>query len=387
MSKGKILLFTTDFPPSVGGGIGTHSHFMVENLMKLGWEFVVLSEYYIPSTEEKIERYSKEKGYKIYKLPTSHSIITLVKKLYYCYRIALKYKPDIIIGTGRHTTWFAAIISFFTRAKLVTIGHGTEFTQQTSKNDFRWNRLAYGRSDILIAISQATKDIIRESGISPKRIEIIHNGANEHLFKKLNPTLIQNFKTEHGLTGKKVIFSSGALSDRKGQKIIIQSLPIVLKILPEVVYVAVGLPNKKQEFLDLAIELGVEKTVLFPGIVSNDELVLWLNACDLFTMTSINVNGDYEGFGIAVLEAALCGKTSLVSDNGGLVEAVLNNETGIVVKEGDLNATAESLLDLLMNTEKRKNLAEKASLHTKQSGTYSNVSEKYNILLTNLICK
>lgn len=387
MSKGKILLFTTDFPPSVGGGIGTHSHFMVESLMKLGWEFVVLSEYYIPSTEEKIERYSKEKGYKIYKLPTSHSIITLVKKLYYCYRIALKYKPDIIIGTGRHTTWFAAIISFFTRAKLVTIGHGTEFTQQTSKNDFRWNRLAYGRSDILIAISQVTKDIIRESGISPKRIEVIHNGANEQIFKKLNSALVQNFKTEHGLTGKKVIFSSGALSDRKGQKIIIQSLPIVLKILPEVVYVAVGLPNKKQEFLDLAIELDVEKNVLFPGIVSNDELVLWLNACDLFTMTSINVNGDYEGFGIAVLEAALCGKTSLVSDNGGLVEAVLNNETGIVVKEGDINATAESLLDLLMNTEKRNVLSEKASLHTKQSGTYSNVSEKYNILLTNLICK
>jgi phosphatidylinositol alpha-1,6-mannosyltransferase len=379
MSKGKILLFSTDFPPSVGGGIGTHSHFMVESLMKLGWEFVVLCEYYIPSTEEEIDNYSKEKGFKIYKLPTSHSIITLIKKLYFCYRIAFKYKPDIIIGTGRHTTWFAAIISFFTRTKLVTIGHGTEFTQQTSKNDFRWNRLAYGRSDLLIAISQATKDIIIESGISPKRIEIIHNGANEHLFKKLNSTLVQNFKTEHGLTDKKVVFSSGALSERKGQKIIIKSLPMV--------YVAVGLPNKKQEFLELATELGVEKNVLFPGIVSNEELVLWLNACDLFTMTSINVNGDYEGFGIAVLEAALCGKTSLVSDNGGLVEAVLNNETGIVVKEGDINATAESLLDLLTNTEKRKNLAEKASLHTQQTGIYSVVSNKYDTLLTNLIKK
>jgi phosphatidyl-myo-inositol dimannoside synthase len=387
MSKRKILLFTTDFPPSVGGGIGTHSHFMVESLIKLGWEFVVLCEYYIPSTEEEINNYSKEKGFKIYKLPTSHSSITLIKKLFFCYKIAFKYKPDIIIGTGRHTTWFAAIISFFTRTKLVTIGHGTEFTQKTSKNDFRWNRLAYGRSNLLIAISQATKDIVKESGISPKRLEIVHNGANEYLFQKIDPILVQNFKIAHGLTDKKVVFSSGALSERKGQKIIIKSLPMVLKVLPEVVYVAVGLPNKKQEFLELATELGVEKNVLFPGIVSNEELVLWLNACDLFTMTSINVNGDYEGFGIAVLEAALCGKTSLVSDNGGLVEAVLNNETGIVVKEGDINATAESLLDLLTNTEKRKNLAEKASLHTQQTGIYSVVSNKYDTLLTNLIKK
>jgi phosphatidylinositol alpha-1,6-mannosyltransferase len=247
--------------------------------------------------------------------------------------------------------------------------------------------LAYGRSDLLIAISEKTKDIVLECGISPKRIEVIHNGANEQIFKKLNSTLVQNFKIEHGLTGKKVIFSSGALSDRKGQKIIVQSLPKVLEVLPEVVYVAVGLPNKKQELLELATELGVEKNVLFPGIVSNEELVLWLNACDLFTMTSVNVNGDYEGFGIAVLEAALCGKTSLVSDNGGLVEAVLNNETGIVVKEGDINATAESLLDLLINNEKRKMLSENVSLHTQQTGIYSVVSDKYNTLLTNLINK
>jgi hypothetical protein len=57
------------------------------------------------------------------------------------------------------------------------------------------------------------------------------------------------------------------------------------------------------------------------------------------------------------------------------------------VKEGDINATAESLLDLLTNTEKRKNLAEKASLHTQQTGIYSVVSNKYDTLLTNLIKK
>ena len=42
------------------------------------------------------------------------------------------------------------------------------------------------------------------------------------------------------------------------------------------------------------------------------------NACDLFVMTSRQLSdGDFEGYGIAVIETALCGKAAVVSDNSG----------------------------------------------------------------------
>lgn len=42
--------------------------------------------------------------------------------------------------------------------------------------------------------------------------------------------------------------------------------------------------------------------VLFPVIVNEMDLLKWINACDIFSMTSVLINGDYEGYGIAVVE-------------------------------------------------------------------------------------
>jgi phosphatidyl-myo-inositol dimannoside synthase len=378
VSKKRIILFTTDFPPASGGGILTHSHFLVDALRPLGWEFCVLSEYYIDCSDSEISSYSKKEGFPIYRLPDAPDKISLLKKIWYCYRITRKFKPDVIIGSGRHPVWFAAIVSKLTGIKLVTIGHGTEFTQVTSKNDLKWNRLAFGKSDLLIAISEHTKSIIEKCGIVPKKMVVITNAANESIFKKLPEEEITTFKEKHDLVGKRVILATGALSERKGQKVLIRALPKILEKIPNAVFVAIGIPHKKDEMISLAKQLGVQGSVQFPGVVSEQDLVLWLNACDLFTMTSVNDNGDYEGFGIAVLEAALCGKTAVVSNNGGLPEAVSHGVTGLVVPENDPESTANAIMDLLSDHEKLNFLSLTALQNVKETGTYHKKGLEYH---------
>lgn len=377
----KALLFTTDFAPSSGGGICTHSRFIVESLIPHGWEFVVLSEYYIHSSDESIKQYSEKHGYPIYKLPASPSVISLIRKAFFCLKVARKHKPDLIIGSGRHTTWFAALVSFFTRVPLVTIGHGTEFTQVTSKYDLRINRWAYGRSKLLIAISEHTKSIVEKSGIKPRRIEVIHNAADENFFRMLDPEAIDSFKKRKGISDKRIILTVGSLSERKGQKVVIRALPQVKKNIPNILYVAIGNPALKDEFLQLAKELNIEDNVLFPGLIDEVELLNWINACDIFTMTSVNFKGDYEGYGIAVIEAALCGKTSVVSANAGLKEAVQNGRTGIVVKEGDETETAEAYLKLYQNPELLLTLSTNARLNALSHNTHHSVGKRYNDLM------
>jgi phosphatidyl-myo-inositol dimannoside synthase len=116
---------------------------------------------------------------------------------------------------------------------------------------------------------------------------------------------------------------------------------LIVKEVPNVLYVMLGLPTNKELLLKRANELGVSNNVYFPGVRSNEELIYWYNSCDVFAMTSVYTNtGDFEGFGIAVIEAALCGKPAIVSDNSGLVEAVENGVTGIVVKEKDTLSTS-----------------------------------------------
>lgn len=382
--KGKIVLITTDFPPSTGGGICTHSKFIVDSLSKLGWDFTILSEYYIPTSDEDIEKFKKNYLFPIYNLPPSPTLSSLIKKIFFCIKICKKHKPDIIIGTGRHPVWFAAAVSFFCHIPLVTIGHGTEFTQKTSKYDFIINRFAYGHSKVLIAISNYTKEIIFKQKIRPKKIEVIYNSADDTWFKKIDEAAINDFKAKMGILGKKIILTVGSLSERKGQKIIIESLSLLKDKIPDILYVAIGLPVKKQEFEILANRLGVSENVLFPGKVEEQELLLWLNSCDIFSMTSVLSDGDYEGYGIAIVEAALCGKTAVVSDSAGLKEAVIDKVTGIIVKEGSPKDTANAFIELFSDDLYLKKLSENSYDFAHNNNTWSVKATEFDQVLTTL---
>jgi phosphatidylinositol alpha-1,6-mannosyltransferase len=91
--------------------------------------------------------------------------------------------------------------------------------------------------------------------------------------------------------------------------VVIRALPHILKVAPKTHYLMAGLPTLKHELTELARKLGVAEHVHFLGRVDADSLVKYLNCCDVFVMTSrLTKDGDCEGFGIAVVEAALCGK-------------------------------------------------------------------------------
>ena len=60
-------------------------------------------------------------------------------------------------------------------------------------------------------------------------------------------------------------------------------------------------------------------------------------------MPNIRVDGDMEGFGITLIEAAVHGLPSVASDIEGIRDAVLDGETGYLVEEGDADAFAECI--------------------------------------------
>ena len=124
----------------------------------------------------------------------------------------------------------------------------------------------------------------------------------------------------------------GHVSERKGQEIVIRALPHVLAKLPDAHYAMIGLPTLRPKLTQLAKTLGVENRIHFLGKLGGDDLVRWLNCCDIFTMTSrMTQDGDCEGFGIAVVEAALCGRPAVVSAQSGLIEAIKDGVTGFAV--------------------------------------------------------
>ncbi|MCB0018306.1 MAG: glycosyltransferase family 4 protein, partial [Anaerolineales bacterium] len=291
-----------------------------------------------------------------------------------------RFNPNIIISSGERPLWLGAVLKQLYQVPLLVIGHGTEFLQA-----HYWKRsltqLALRQADQLIAVSEYTAKLMREYG--DFKVHIIPNGADDNVFR---PNLVTDeLRGQLGLNGKRILLTVGNVSERKAQDVVIRALPEVVHSHPDVIYLVVGLPTRKKLLEDLAKDLGVSEHVRFTGVISQEMLPIYYNLCDLLVLVSRRVRkGSAEGYGIVVAEAALCGKTAIVSDHGGLPEAVHHGMTGLVVPEESPTETAAAILELLRNEHYRTQLESEALRHANQA-TWSQRIQAYDSILQEMV--
>lgn len=105
---------------------------------------------------------------------------------------------------------------------------------------------------------------------------------------------------------------------RKGMPDIIQALPEVLKVHPDAKLLVVGDPDTGRQYLeDLAHNLGVLHAITFLGKVDEQEKIHLLRSCTAYLQPS-----QYEGFGLAILEAMSCGSPVITRAVGAVPEVV-----------------------------------------------------------------
>ena len=105
---------------------------------------------------------------------------------------------------------------------------------------------------------------------------------------------------------------------------VLKSLPIVLKKIPNIKYVIVGKGGYKKELQKLAIRYNLIKNVQLYDNISNEDLGLFYQTCDLFIMPSRLLKNrsnkviDVEGFGMVYLEANTYSKPVIGGRSGGV---------------------------------------------------------------------
>lgn len=92
----------------------------------------------------------------------------------------------------------------------------------------------------------------------------------------------------------------------------------------------------------LAGKLGIAERITFLGAKPQEALPLYYSAADLFALPS-----RYESFGMTAIEAAACGLPTLAFDVGGLSQAVSESVSGHLIAEGDTNAYARKMIEML----------------------------------------
>lgn len=167
-----------------------------------------------------------------------------------------------------------------------------------------------------------------------------------------------------GLTDRPVVVCVSRLVPRKGQDTLIRALPAILAAEPETVLLIVGDGPYRKDLQRLAHEARVSESVRFTGPVKWEELPAHYGAGDVFAMPCRTRRGglDVEGLGIVYLEASATGLPVIAGDSGGAPDAVLDGETGWVVRGGGDTApaeTAERVVTLLQDPELRRRMGDR----------------------------
>lgn len=164
-------------------------------------------------------------------------------------------------------------------------------------------------------------------------VQVITPGIRDHFY---DPALSRDDLAKllrRDISGTKVLATTGRLVSRKGHAWFIEN---VLPYLPKnTLYVAAGSGPESQNLTSLIKRLNLEEKVLLLGRISSEDQGILLNTIDAFIQPNISVSRDGEGFGIAPLEAALCGRMVFASDVDGIPSAIHSGKNGILLPHED----------------------------------------------------
>ncbi|URM91668.1 glycosyltransferase family 4 protein [Streptomyces sp. MRC013] len=186
-----------------------------------------------------------------------------------------------------------------------------------------------------------------------------------------------------GLAGRPVVVCVSRLVPRKGQDTLIRAMPAVLAAVPEAVLLIVGGGPYAEGLRRLARETGVADAVRFTGPVPWEELPAHYGAGDVFAMPCRTRRGglDVEGLGIVYLEASATGLPVVAGDSGGAPDAVLDGETGWVVRGGCPREAAERIVPLLRDPELRRRMGERGRRWVEEQWRWDLLAERLRTLL------
>lgn len=186
-----------------------------------------------------------------------------------------------------------------------------------------------------------------------------------------------------GLTERPVVVCVSRLVPRKGQDTLIRAMPRILAAEPDAALLIVGGGRYEKDLRRLAEETGVAASVHFTGAVPWSELPAHYGAGDVFAMPCRTRRGglDVEGLGIVYLEASATGLPVVAGDSGGAPDAVLDGETGWVVRGADPNECADRVTTLLADPELRRRMGERGRAWVEEKWRWDLLAEHLKTLL------
>ena len=239
---------------------------------------------------------------------------------------------EIVALTHGHEVWWSRVFPFTLAMKSIS----RQVNTLTYLGEFTRN-----------AISKSVTKIAAQS-----MVKIAPGIDTDHF----SPQDARELRNELGLTEKKVIVSVGRLVHRKGQDVLIEAMPAIIKDVPEAHILMIGEGPYRSYLENRVRALGIQERVTFIGRIQYADLPRYICAGDLFVMPSRSrlAGLEVEGLGIVYLEASACGLPVIAGDSGGAPDAVIEGQTGLVVDGTSKSEVAAAVVELLLDPDRSR---------------------------------
>jgi len=250
------------------------------------------------------------------------------------HRIALVHQNNSIT---RHHDWMCAALI----AGVPCIAHERGIsTAYTPLDRFFARRLV-----TVIPVANWIKEYVVARGVSPDNIRVLYDGldpATVHVQR--SPA---SLREEYGIRpDQPIVGIVGNVRHWKGQETVVRAMIHVASARPDAVCFIVGAATPQdaaymERLKGIIDEAGISANVRFTGYQTNP--ASFVNAMNIVLHASV----EPEPFGMVVLEAMAQRKPVIGSRAGGVVEMVVEGETGYTVPPGDDRLLAERIIELL----------------------------------------
>jgi glycosyltransferase involved in cell wall biosynthesis len=196
-------------------------------------------------------------------------------------------------------------------------------------------------ANVVVANSEAGRDLMLQRGIAPAKVRVIYNGIN---FDRLEPDdgAVAEIRGRLGVPpGATVVGILASLSPAKDHDTFLRAAARIVEQRPDTRFAVIGDGALRTDLEARAVELGVAGRVTFFGF--QRRVADYLAACDVVMSSS----RDNEGCSNSILEAMALGRPVIATDVGGNRELVAHGATGYLVPVGDHLAFA-AMFDRLM---------------------------------------
>jgi len=226
------------------------------------------------------------------------------------------------------------------------------------------------KATLIVTISQYSLEKIKQFyNVDEAKVRIVPNGVDPEKFKPFEDQAA--VKRQFGLENAPCVLFVGSLIPRKGLPFLVEAAKKIVKEYRETKFIIVGEGPLKNQLLRKLEAANLSGNFTFLGNVKEDMLPAVYNCADVFALPSIQ-----EGQGIVLLEAQASAKPVVAFDVGGVNEALLNVETGLLVKRGSTDKFADAIMKLLSDTALREKMGANGRRFVAENFTWDICAQK-----------